>query len=129
MKSFKSQQGLAGVTWIFIIAIAVIMFWLIIKIAPVYIENYSVIDALNSLNEQAAIHRDDWQTDPQASVTSALQKRFMINNITRANMSNVTVEHVADGLQVRVQYDVKVPLLSNVSLDFSFDDSTVVHGI
>jgi len=91
---------------------------LAIKLFPIYMEHYNVSSSLQSLqrDEGDALHQGE-------SAKRRLLRRFSINDVSHVSSKNISVTREANKEVVTVQYEVRKPLLANIDVVVSFNDS------
>jgi hypothetical protein len=108
----------------FLIVLTVVLFFAYVgmRIVPVYLEYHALVNAMDQLQE-----------DPSSAKMSAERIKRKITNSLWVSYSteNIKREHIRitrkDGLQVRVAYEVRRPLLGNIDLILSFDRSVTLR--
>ena len=123
MENKVKQQGISLIGFLIVGVIIIFIGFVAIKIAPIYIENYSVKSVLQSLN------KDDTGVKTVIGLRKLIDKRLYINDVRRVKIKNVRIYHVKQGYRVDVKYDVTVPMMANLSLIIKFNDHVVVKQI
>ncbi len=121
LASRKKQQGVTGASVIGIVALVLFFALILIRLAPVYIEHFSVKDSLKSLAEEQ-------KPGTPAQMRDKLQKRFSINQIERVKKEHVSFERKGRNYIVTVKYEARVPFISNIDFVASFEDSIEVQA-
>ena len=122
MHNMKQQSGLSVLSISFGILITGLVVLLIFKIGPPYLEHYGVVSSLKSLEKEAGIsHKSNTE------LMTLLQKRLEINDVKRVNHKDVIIKKQARQTTVRVAYEVQVPLVSNVDLLITFDNTALLR--
>jgi hypothetical protein len=113
----ESQAGMTPISALLLVALASLGVYLILKIAPVYIESYAVSSSITSLKKDFEL-----KTRSEHELYGLLLKRFQINDIKHISRGNIDkkikIKRTRDFFHFTVKYDVVVPLFSNVSLLF-----------
>jgi len=116
MKIHK-QRGLSLIGFILVLALALFVSFLGMKIGPIYMEYYSVVTAMNGLASEKG-----------SAKLTPYQIRLKL--LTRLNVSyteNVKEKHIkltrGNGVLLRVAYEVREPVLGNLDVVASFDKS------
>jgi len=122
MYNMKQQAGLSILSVVFGILITGLVVLLIFKIGPLYLEHYGVVSSLKSLEKEAGISQKS-----NTELMTLLQKRLEINDVKRVSHKDVTIKKQARQTTVRVAYEVQVPLVSNVDLLITFDDTALLR--
>jgi hypothetical protein len=105
---------LATITILALVAFGV---YLILILAPVYIESFSVASSLKSLKQDLELR----EKGPE-QIYEALKRRFEINDISRVKKENVKITRSGALINVDVKYNAVVPLVSNISFLIAFEN-------
>lgn len=113
----KSKQGGASfLSWIVIAAMVSAIGLIAARIAPAYVD-YRTITTLIE-----ALPADKVHIMAKTEIYDALNKRFLINNIRDLDVTKVvTIERKRDGTALVLNYEVRQPLLYNISIVVSFN--------
>lgn len=116
-------KGQCGGTLI-IVAICLAFFgsigFLVLKLAPIYIEHFGVTSSLASM-EQDRLHGRS-----VAELKVLLDKRLKINDVRRVSSADAKIKPMTRRTTIHMAYEVQVPLFSNVDLLVSFNDEAVL---
>jgi hypothetical protein len=77
---------------------------------------------LKSLEKEAGMRQKS-----QTELLTLLQKRLDLNDVRRVSRKDVVIKKQPQHTTVRVAYEVQVPLLSNVDLLVSFDNTAFLR--
>jgi hypothetical protein len=125
MKQTKQWGGsLVGNSMMVIAVIFLLM--IIFKIVPIYMEHMSVTDTLKVLSEEPQLVNAQANGITSKLIQERVQRQFMIKDVTSVDLArnvSVTRAEVGKGLVLRVAYEVRKPLMGNLSLVVEFDDS------
>ncbi len=115
----KSKQGGASfLSWILIAAMVSALGLIAARLAPAYVDYRTIVTLIESLPA------DKVHTMSKAEIKDALGKRFLINNIRDLNVNDVVnIDHKRDHTVVSLKYEVREPLIYNISVVVSFDRS------
>jgi len=122
MHNMKQQAGLSILSVVFGILITGLVVLLIFKIGPLYLEHYGVVSSLKSLEKEVGIRQKS-----NTELMTLLKKRLDINDVRRVSSKDITIKKQARQTTVRVAYEVQVPLVSNVDLLVTFDDTALLR--
>ncbi len=115
------QRGLTFISLLLVIAIAVFFVLIGIKMVPSYIENYAIKEIL------ANVAKDRSSRDmTHRQLKNSLLKRFRINGVYDFSRDNIRIEKIKNGTQIDVQYEVRKPVMGNVSVVMNFSESVVI---
>jgi hypothetical protein len=115
MRTIRPQQGLTPVATLAILVLVAFAIFLLFKMVPVYLEYFSVASSVNSLKDVPDLsrkHKDE--------VRELLKRRLEINDVTRVKPENIKVTRSGSETTIDVNYEVRIPLLGNVDLIFTF---------
>ena len=115
----KRTQG--GMTLIgFVIVLGVIGFFAYIsmKLVPMYSEYYAVKQALKGLQQEPGVGNYD-----PARIQDLFFRRLYISYAENVKPENVEMERVDGGWNMRVDYEVRKPLISNLDVVGKFSTS------
>jgi len=118
----KYQAGFTSIGLIFVLIIAALAVYIIIKVTPAYIEAYSVGDVASSLKKEP-----NWKNKSPEELYSIIKRRLEINGIRSVKQEDVKIEKTPEELAVQIDYEVKIPIFGNVALALSFHKSAVVR--
>lgn len=113
----RKQHGLTMTGFLVTAVILVIIALLGFKIAPPYMEYYTIKKQIKIVaNEVAA-------TDRRA-VENAFDRRAVVENITAISAKDLEITKDGDRIILSVEYAVKVPLVGNLSAYMDFNASS-----
>src|SRR5215475_16214951 len=122
MHRAKNQAGLTAIGLILILIPVGLAVYIILRVAPVYIEALSVGDVVNSLKKEM-----DLKEKSQEEIKNMIKKRLDINNINSVDIhDDVKIQKTVNNVTVKIDYEARVPLFWNVALAFSFHKSAVM---
>jgi Tfp pilus assembly major pilin PilA len=113
----KPQRGMTTISLAVLVMVIVFFATLGIKLFPVYLEHFNVVQSLKSLKEEERTGL------AVGEIISLLDKRFQINDVTSVKRENVKVARQGDKRSVTVAYEVRRPVIANIDLVVSFSDS------
>lgn len=113
----KKQQGLSIIGFIIVLALAVFVSYLGMRIVPLYMEYYSVVSALNGV----ASERGSARLSPYDIKVKVLNRLYV------SYSQNVKESHIkitrGNGVNLRVKYEVRTPIMGNLDVIARFDKS------
>ena len=122
MHRAKHQAGLTAIGLILILIPVGLAVYIILKVAPVYIEALSVGDVVNSLKKEL-----DLKEKSREEIYTMIKKRLDVNNISSVDKDDIKIQKTVNDVTVTIDYEARVPLFWNVALAFSFHKSAVVR--
>ena len=120
-RAFHNRQK--GMTFFGVALLLVIigfMATVFIKLTPVYLENFKVKSALESLSEEAGIN-----TMMKSDIKVLIKKRFGIDDVKNVEAKDVKIERIKGTLVISVSYEVRTPIIGNLDVVASFNDIKV----
>ena len=118
------KQRQRGMTFLGILTILVIIgfaFYGALRVVPVYLEYMEVARAMNQVrDEHAAI-----QTSAQM-IRNSLERRWDVEDIKGLSWKDVEINKTTEGFEIRSEYSVEQPFISNLYLLLKFDKTVVV---
>lgn len=127
MRLFNKQVGASIWSWMIVGAMVVTLFVCGLQLLPLYMENYAVKSALNSIANDEEIKSTDLLNNKKRLVLKGLDSRFMVNNIENASVkNNVHTEETDDGLLIVVEYEARTHLIFNIDGIISFRNERVI---
>lgn len=123
-----SQHRQAGMTFwgvLFVVGVFVFIFFIGFKLFPVYMEDFKIRSALDSLAREA-----DVGSKSKPELAETLQKRFDIDDVTSVTPAkHLVLEARGRNIRViRIRYEAVVPLFYNISALLEFDHAKEVRG-
>lgn len=116
----RKQRGLTIIGFIFVLAMAVFITYLGMRIVPLYMEYYSVVSAL----EGVASERGGARLSPYDI------KLRVLNRLYVSYSDNVKEKHIkitrGNGVHVRIAYEVRKPIIGNLDVVAKFDKSVTL---
>jgi hypothetical protein len=121
MRSLAAQRGITMWGMLLVSMLVVAFVLLFLKLLPPYIEDGKVRTALENMSKQPGSANFS-----RMEIVNALERRFQIDDVSRVDLvKDLSLERSPDGRGkvIRIQYDVVVPLVYNVSALIQFDNS------
>lgn len=120
----REQKGMTLIGMLFIVAVVVMAAIVIMRVIPVYLQHYYIVQSVKSLNE---VEADSLSGDAFADIAvlkSALDKRFIINGIDTINAQDIVITPTDENhFKVLLKYQAVRSLVYNVSLLFEFNNT------
>ncbi len=115
MRSLKGQRGLSPITWIALLLVVGFAAIVAIRIVPVYLDYYTVVESAKSVYS-----KDSRQDGAELDVRRALDKQLRINDVDDIGDDIVHIERTRDGIEMVVDYEVREHLIGNIDLVMKF---------
>ncbi|MCW8902191.1 MULTISPECIES: DUF4845 domain-containing protein [Sedimenticola] len=103
--------------WMTVIALILFFALLGMKIGPIYLENLTVKDVVESLKEEPLITKRS-----ASEVKSMIMKRLDINGVYDLKSDHVTVKKSPGIMKVDITYQVQKKMVGNIDILVSFSD-------
>jgi Domain of unknown function (DUF4845) len=115
--AMKSKQGGASfLSWILIAAMVSAIGLVAARLVPAYVDYRTIVTLIE------ALPADKVHLMSKGEIKDALSKRFLINNIRDLNVNDVVeIDRKRDGTTLVLKYEVRQPLIYNISVVVSFD--------
>lgn len=117
MKIHK-QKGMTLIGFIFVLSFVVFISYIGMKIAPIYMEYYSVVSAMNGV----AAERGSARLSPYDIRVRILNRLYV-----SYSDDNVKEKHIKltrnNGVNLRIAYEVRKPVIGNLDVVAKFDKS------
>ena len=112
----RKQSGLSLVGFLEVLAVVGFAAYVGMKLFPMYQEYYSVQSAMKGLANEPGVA----DMDP-AKVQDLFFRRLYINYSENVKPQNVKFERMEGGWKMRVNYEVRRPLVGNLDVVGKFD--------
>ncbi len=122
MKLISKQRGLTAISWLLIIAVALVFITLLLRLIPIYIEGYSVYDSLEGMKSNPKIA--SYQT---RTIKKNLLKRLNINSVYSVTGDDIYVTKKSGKTIIEVDYEVREKIVGNLDFVVRFDKEITVQ--
>jgi hypothetical protein len=114
----KKQSGMTLIGFIIVLALVLFMSFIGMKIAPIYLEYYSVVSAMNGVaKERGSANLSPY--DVKVKVLNRLYLSYSAENVKEQHIKLVR----RNGVYLRIAYDVRKPVIGNLDVMATFDKS------
>ena len=113
----KYQQGVTGIGWLIILGLVAFFVTLILKLLPVYLENFNVKSSMASMEKESGLYRKS-----KSQIRKSLISKLDINDVKHVKKKDIKVNKRGGSVIIEVNYSVKVPLMGPLSLIAEFDE-------
>jgi len=121
MQSISKQRGLTAISWFLIIALAIMVIIFFIRLIPIYIDGYSVKQAVASLAQDTKLAKNS----PKA-IRKSLLTKFNLNSVYSVTGEDIFVSRQADKTLVEVEYEIRENVLGNLDFVVSFKSEVLL---
>ena len=123
MKTMKNRQhGLTISGFLMGSIVLVIVLVVGMKMVPAYIQDGEILDVFKAITNDP-----DMRTASIQDIRMSYIKRSSINDINAIKPDDVQIEQNGNGLTLSAKYQVKLPLVANVSLLLDFHPRSTSH--
>lgn len=120
----RGQRGMTIWALIYVLFTAGLLLLVGIKSVPVYLTAYDIRETIDWAAEQP-----DLKMAPAAQIQQAIQRRFDAGYVDNIKGRDAVVERVpGGGREISVAYEVRRPLLFNISMIYSFEEKAPLTG-
>jgi hypothetical protein len=116
------QHGMTFIGLLFILAMAGVIVYAGIRLAPLYLNYMKVARTMESV--AAEVKGDN--PDP-AAIRNLIDRHFNIEDPTGVTVKDIEITRDEGGVQMHVAYDDAVPYVANVSLSVHFEKTVTVR--
>lgn len=117
------QKGMTLWSTTFVLGVLGIAVFLVLKLFPVYMQDFKVTKALQSVASQPGAGA---LSKPE--IVEVLAKRFIVDDIEHVKPEQLTIEQSGRKKVYRLNYDAVVPLFHNVSALIEFQHAQEVRA-
>lgn len=112
----RKQNGLSAVGFLVVLAIGGFVLTALFKVGPLYLDNYFVQGAMNTLADEN-IHE---MTD--ARIRRKISNSFTINNVRNVDVKKVQIEREKTRTLVTLNYETRVNFMGNLDVVVVFNN-------
>lgn len=123
MKLRKSQLGISVGTIMIMVVVLGFVTMTFFKLFPAYMENMTIASSLEALENS-----DDPELVSVAGIRNALSRRFSINDVEVVGLGDVLIVRDGNDYSVDVDYEVRIPYISNIDLVLVFKNHADVSA-
>jgi hypothetical protein len=115
---FKKQSGMTLIGFIIVLGFVIFLSFIGMKIAPIYLEYYSVVSAMNGVAKEKGSARLS-PYNIRVRVLNRLYVSYSAENVKERDIKLVRRK----GVYLRIAYDVRKPVIGNLDVIATFDKS------
>ena len=114
----RKQGGMSLIGFLIVLSMVVFFVYLGMRITPIYLEYYSVVSAMDGIaNERGSANYSPF--DIKDKMLNRLYLSYTDQNVKADNIKIVR----NNGVWIRVQYEVRKPVIGNLDVIADFDKS------
>lgn len=118
MKMQHRQRGMTGAGWLLVLVLIGFFSLLTIKLAPIYMENFSVKTVLASLEEEPLITKKS-----VGEIRKMIKRRLKVNGVYEMDRDAITIKREGGVTTVDISYEVQRNVAGNIDVLVFFSDS------
>jgi hypothetical protein len=111
------QNGMTGLGWLTVLFLIGFFALLTFKLAPTYLENYSVKSILKSFEEEPLITQKS-----KNDIRKMVMSRLTTNGIRDIKKDKVEIVKKPGLLNIKIDYFVRKPMVGNIDVIMSFNE-------
>ena len=116
------QQGMTFIGLLCVLALAGVVIYAGIRLAPLYLNYMKVAKAMDAVAAEAKGDNPD-----PAALRGLIDRHFTIDDPTGVNVKDIEITKDDGGVQMHVAYDDSAPYVANVSLTVHFEKTVKVR--
>ena len=114
----RTQRGITLIGFVIVLGLVGFFAYIAMKLVPMYSEFYAVKQALKGLQQEPGIANRD-----PAKIQDLFFRRLYISYAENVKPEHVKIERVDGGWNMRVDYEVRKPLIYNLDVVGKFSTS------
>ncbi len=114
----QKQSGMSLIGFVIVLAMVIFVSYLGMKIVPIYMEYYSVVNAMDGV----AAERGSANLSPY-DVRVKILNRLYVSYAENVKESHIKLSRTMGGMNLRIAYEVRTPVLGNLDVVAKFDRS------
>ena len=115
----KREQGITMSGFLTLAIVLIFAALLVFKLLPSYLEYFYVQKAVDAIAKEL-----DLQTATPKEISSAFDRRAMIDNINAVRGTDLEIVKEGNQTAIIADYSVKIPLVANITVCIDFQAST-----
>lgn len=112
----QRQSGMSLIGFIFVLAMVIFISYLGMRIVPIYLEFYSVVNAMDGVAEE----RGSARLSP-FDIRVKVLNRLYVSYSENVKESHIKLNRTTSGVNLRIAYEVRTPVLGNLDVIAKFD--------
>lgn len=108
------QRGMTLIGFLFLLAAALFVAYIAMKLVPIYLNHYSVVSSMKSLAEEP-----DAANMSEGRIRNLLAKRFNMSYVEHIRPRDIKIVR-STGVELVAEYEVRVDLIGNLDAVVTF---------
>jgi hypothetical protein len=117
VNNIKRQRGMTGLGWLTVLFLIGFFSFLVFKLAPIYLENYSVKTVVKSFEYEPLITQQS-----RKHVHRMIMSRLITNGVRDIKRDMIKVDKKPGILNISIEYFVRKPMVGNIEIIVSFKE-------
>jgi hypothetical protein len=117
LESMRNQRGVTMIGWVIILSLIIGGALLFMKIFPIYNRNFSVKNSISTVAKKSGIANES-----PAKIVELVMKQMNVNSIYGFDKSDIKVQKVRNGVEIRAEYDMRENIVGNLDVIVSFNE-------
>jgi len=123
LSSMHRQSGASALVILIMVLFFGGLLTLALKLGPAYLDDKTISEAVESIRDTEGLSRMG-----PAQIRSLINKRLIVNNVRSLEAEAITVEKQGDVAVIKVEYDYRTNLFSNVDAIVHFKHEYEMSG-
>ena len=111
------QGGMTAIGFIGVLLMIAFLTLIVLKLMPIYYENFKINSALKSLKDEEGISEKT-----NGEIQNIIMRRFRIDNIQRIALDDMEISRDRNGIAIDIDYEIRDPFFANVDVVVYFKD-------
>ncbi len=121
--NMRNQRGMTFISLLLLMMIMGFFMLLLLKLGPVYLENYTVKTVLANLRQDPVLH-----TRPSREIRRAIDSQLYVNEVRRLGSKDIKLKREGTAVTINIDYFVRVPIIANVDAIMTFKETARLDG-
>jgi hypothetical protein len=109
-------------SWLIVLGILVFFMLIGIKMVPTYLENYSIKQVLENMENDHKV-----RSMTPGEMKKSFLKRLKINSVYEFDRDSIKIKKEKFGTKFSVDYEIRKPVAGNVSIVMVFSESALIR--
>lgn len=118
----RTQQGASAIGMLFYVSVFSLLLTCVVKMGPVYMENWTFSKILESLPEQLA----EEPVVSKSAIRNRLSKRMNIDMVDGVTLADISIDRIDDDFVIDAKYETRIALFANIDVVMSFDNGVAI---
>ncbi len=119
----STQRGMTFISLVMLLTILGFLLLLLMKIGPVYMENYTVKNVLNNLQHEPGIANKSIR-----ELRRIVDNQLYVNEVRRLKRDHIKFDREDGQTLIKIDYEVRVKIMANVDAIVTFKERTRLGG-